>query len=347
MRYRGVMYRIGFALVIAVALACCGSGDDARTGTWIAFRTVPGGADDGAIVVTDGEERLAFRAARAYSAVAWSPNGERVAAFAVSEPDGGQELSLVLFEVDAGREVEVDLGPLGALASPVLAWSPNGATIAAASAEAIWLFDREGEQFARYPIERQDGEDPGGVQLVWSEDSARVAVGVRTHAIVADRDGRENATAVDPRLHEGGDPAGNVQILGWKDGETLVLADLRSDGQGGAVNLAWECSVVDADEPCTPSDAATHDTSELFGPFREAAAAEAAFAAAGYGTIPGNRAYAVAGDPEAAAATDLAAGEVIVATPSGAVTFATSDLAPDFADAAGFGAWVAFYHREP
>ena len=339
-RYRRVMPRIAAAFVIAVALAACGGGEDLRIGTWIAFRTAPRGVDDGAIVVTDGEERLTFGAGRAYGSLAWSPDGRRIAggtAQWTGEDDPNADF--VLVDLDAGSFEVVDL-PEGSATNPLgVAWSPNGRMVAVASGETAWLFNRDGELVAEHAVERRAGYRGNSVEIEWTEDSSRVAVGVGSYAYVLDA---ESASLVDP-LARNGRPPGEVAVFGWADGDTLVLVNLTGVNEGEPWEPVFNCTVGAPDEPCDEHAARDFDYWSVWTSLSWNILADEAFpqADARFRTFP------VAGDRESAAAVDLETGEILVATPSGMVTIVGTDLAPDFLETEAGNNWIAFYHREP
>lgn len=150
-----------------------------------------------------------------YSSLAWSPDGELIAALA---SDG--QLSRLHLIAAAGRESTTNVAP----DVVSLSWSPDGSHVALVG-QHVYLVDRNGSvkvDVAAPALGGVSGQAHYSSGSAWSPDGKLFSTAVNGLLVVIATDGTVRSALLSALL-EGVDTRSSA-ILGWKDPETLILA---------------------------------------------------------------------------------------------------------------------------
>jgi dipeptidyl aminopeptidase/acylaminoacyl peptidase len=196
------------ALFTAFGLAGCGDDGRARPepGIWLAITTLgPLGGEIHEHMVpirvlnaVTGEER-SFGPPEFYAALAWSPRGDRLAAFGIvvdGEEDGmrsfiriwdaeGKVVGTAEFDGKDFREITQDI-----------AWSPDGKRLLVHASGGLILLDAAAKRLgAAHATPLDDGgwssSSGGRREIYWAPDSRHVAAEINGLLLVSDRDGKD------------------------------------------------------------------------------------------------------------------------------------------------------------
>ncbi len=261
-RLRGFWPALGFGAAGAAALGVIGVvlaltlGGDGGSGTshvWVAVvHQYDTAGAPGRLEVIDATAgtRRDIANATLYGGPLWSPDGSRLAVFAID--DGA---SLLFFEAGSWRELNAT-GKLPLLGSGLTSWSPDS-RLFAVTGSVTQIYDRDGQLIAETdPIATTaaDGSSSSSTG-VWTPDSARFAAKINGRLMVIERDGQ----ARELRRPEGPAP----DPLRWLDNSTLLAVDVTTPPPGHYLRIVLDAggnaiwSSADHQDLLSPSPYAT------------------------------------------------------------------------------------------
>jgi hypothetical protein len=219
LRPGGALIAIAVLLVTqAVVLAACDDDNEfpRETGLWFAFPDAVLGREGPIRVVhVDSGDDKTVGAAGIYRNVAWSPEGNLLAAIRA-----GEEPAVLLFNLvdDEAPTLSVDLD----FDEAQLAWSPDGARLIALSDQGMVILSREFEAVARIGTPEDPPGPAGYTPGMWSADSVHFAAYFHGYIVVVDRFGQ--MVAYDPALFvRYPEDTARVTVTGWEAPETLAV----------------------------------------------------------------------------------------------------------------------------
>jgi len=243
---------LGLAGVVVLALVLATGGDGGaqaalagRTLVAVAEPTTDKGLLKTVWVVSAGTgNRRAIGEADTYSAIAWSPQGNLIAALA-SPVRGATPSRLHILDVATGGETVVELAPNSVFPS----WSPDGSRLAVVG-KTIYLVTPDGvirQQVEAPELDNVSGDGHYSGGFAWSPDGRQFGAAVNGSLFIFDGEDSVKAVPVS-QLLPGTDPS-TVLVGGWSNATTVTLS---AAGKSFAVDVsAVELTAAQAgsDEP--------------------------------------------------------------------------------------------------